>query len=235
VSRRRRAAFTLVELLVVIGIISVLTAVLLPALRTARLASQRVACASNLRQIGTAVLMYVNENRQHLPMVIDPLWSSGASPNFSADPFDPLERDSLPNVLMRHLRSSNVYTCPSAVLGYPTREAGMSYRASAANNLNGIVQTEEQLTTPALQYNFNLKYLNGRIYRLRHAEFVSVGGFPQLKLIKGPGPYYLLRDLVQYAPGLDRHLTPHKERFNQLKLDISVALEKDSDVALTYP
>ena len=57
-----RPAFTLVELLVVIGIIAVLIAVLMPALAAARAQSKSVACKSNLRQIGMACLMYAQEH-----------------------------------------------------------------------------------------------------------------------------------------------------------------------------
>jgi prepilin-type N-terminal cleavage/methylation domain-containing protein len=61
-------AFTLVELLVVIGIIALLLAIMLPVLGKAREASKRLACGSNLRQLSIALIMYAQENKGWYPL-----------------------------------------------------------------------------------------------------------------------------------------------------------------------
>jgi len=74
--RRLHAGFTLIELLVVISIISLLIAILLPALSQARAAGQRISCGSNLRQIGVTMRAYLSDYNHYFPTLVDTIPTS---------------------------------------------------------------------------------------------------------------------------------------------------------------
>ncbi|MEM6560838.1 MAG: type II secretion system protein [Planctomycetota bacterium] len=89
---QRRLGFTLVELLVVIGIIALLVGILLPTLSRARASANQIVCASNLRNIGQGFALYASDNKQFLPAayVYTPGGAQGpgatAAPNLVAFP-----------------------------------------------------------------------------------------------------------------------------------------------------
>ena len=80
--RRRELhhAFTLVELLVVIGIIAVLISILLPTLSRVRQQAQSLKCLSNLRTLGLAMHMYASANKQYLPYPTTTLRTTAGDP-----------------------------------------------------------------------------------------------------------------------------------------------------------
>jgi len=70
-SKQPAGGFTLIELLVVIAIIAILAAMLLPALQSAREKARAISCMNNMRQLGTACILYTTDNDGHYPKVPD--------------------------------------------------------------------------------------------------------------------------------------------------------------------
>lgn len=106
-------AFTLVELLTVIGVIALLISVLLPALAKARAAAVATQCASNIRQIATAALGYSGENRGYYPIAHEDILTTNLLRWIGkrAKPTDPFDFSHSP--LRKFLGDGVIRKCPA--------------------------------------------------------------------------------------------------------------------------
>jgi prepilin-type processing-associated H-X9-DG protein/prepilin-type N-terminal cleavage/methylation domain-containing protein len=130
-----RRAFSLVELLVVIGIIGLLIAVLMPVLGKAREAANRVKCLSNLRQIGQGLYNYAAGNDQWLPPTINTVYNY-SDPN-ATPPTMWGAPNGTPNFLTAALSYQiHVLVCPSVSTILPGTLSAQGYEPTSLSDTN---------------------------------------------------------------------------------------------------
>src|SRR5947209_13763666 len=117
---RMRSGFTLIELLVVIAIIAILAAILFPVFAQAREKARQASCASNLKQLGTAMMMYTQDYDETLTCYVN------AGSNY------------WPNALDPYVKARKIWYCPSFPRDTGAPSANSSTYGASFNIINSV-------------------------------------------------------------------------------------------------
>ena len=139
------SAFTLIELLVVIAIIAILASILFPVFAQARAKSRQAACMSNMRQVGTGIMLYTQDNDETLPG--NTFHQAGLGKPLGwmtpVDPADPNTHRIWARDILPHLKNQQVFVCPQT-------------KPRSSEALSGVGTTNEVPAPPGGNTNYLL-------------------------------------------------------------------------------
>lgn len=178
-----RRGFTLIELLVVIAIIAILAAILFPVFAQAREAARKTACQSNLKQLGSAFMMYIQDNDERYPQAS----LNGAAGSFYV--FPPTVDGTTPAanssrwvtwgaVVLPYIKNTGVFQCPSinnSDVGLPAswpKSPGTGYVYNKLLSWN----IQAKVVSPSSIFLVTEAYGNQGYWDVQSADWFNAGG-----------------------------------------------------------
>jgi prepilin-type N-terminal cleavage/methylation domain-containing protein/prepilin-type processing-associated H-X9-DG protein len=189
---RRRAAFTLIELLVVIAIIAILAAILFPVFAQAREKARQTGCLSNLKQMGAATMMYMQDYDETVPWsCIGRIWTQRAYPNVRPDDIY------FPELLKPYTKNDMVLYCPT---NGPNFQYSTWFKSPFSYNGSSYI------------YNMMCITVNSCAANIRSGPYFFAG--KPVASFPAPAEAPVYYDMPYVVPG-----APHNEVFNVAYLD----------------